>query len=118
MKKLIILLFISQYTFADMPYISNNTSESYERVTSGDIVCESRQSHPTLNSGYYSSNSNNYYNDNDKGVYVSVSIPLTSNKNRVDCKGLYDTALTKERIRVKQLEMQLESYKSRNLTTD
>lgn len=106
---------------ADMPYISNNTAETFERVTSGDITCESRKAHPTLNAGLYQSNDSYYgssYQNDDKGVYVALSIPITMNRNQVDCSSLYNTALDKERIRVKQLEMQLEMYKGRRLVAN
>jgi len=123
MKKLIALLLlgIGSTAFADMPYISNNTSENFERVTSGDITCESRKAVATLNTGYYSSSQDSIYTSKtgeDKGVFVAVSIPLSSTSKQVDCKNLYNSALEKEQLRVKQLEMQVEMLKSRRLTTD
>lgn len=123
MKKLIALLLlgIGSTAFADMPYISNNTSENFERVTSGDITCESRKAVATLNTGYYSSSQDSIYTsktEEDKGVFVAVSIPLSSTSKQVDCKNLYNSALEKEQLRVKQLEMQVEMLKSRRLTTD
>lgn len=118
MKKLLLCLsLLSSTAFAQMPYISNNTAESYERVSSGDITCESRQAHSTLNTGYYSSNSeySQMNTNNDKGVYVSLSVPLTNKNKQTSCQGLYNTALEKEKLRVKQLEMQVETLKSRQL---
>lgn len=111
----------SASAFADMPYISNNTAENFERVTSGDITCESRRATPTLNTGMYSAQEDSTYTSktsNDKGVYVSLSIPLNYKQNPVDCRGLYDTALQKEQLRVKQLEQQVELLKSRRFSTD
>lgn len=115
------LFWLPLTVFAEMPYISNNLSESFERVTSGDITCESRKTQPTINTGFYSStedqNSLNR-NNTDKGVYVALSVPLGSKNKQVDCQGLYNSALQKEQLRVKQLEMQVELLKSRQLSTD
>ena len=117
-----VLLITSSAVLADMPYISNSTTESYERVTSNDITCESRKAHSTLNAGYYQSEENELYSFNnqnkDKGVYVAISIPLTSNKSQVSCQGLYNSALRKEQLRVEQLEQQLSNYKSRQLSLE
>ena len=117
-----VLLITSSAVLADMPYISNSTAESYERVTSNDITCESRKVHSTLNAGYYQSEENELYSFNnqnkDKGVYVAISIPLTSNKSQVSCQGLYNSALRKEQLRVEQLEQQLSNYKSRQLSLE
>lgn len=123
MKKLLILstLLFSQLTLADMPYISSSTSENSERVTSGDITCESRKALPTLNTGYYSSQEDSLYNtktNNDKGAYIALSIPLSFNQRTVDCQSLYNSALQKEQLRVKQLEQQVELLKSRRFSTD
>lgn len=123
MKKLLTctLLSMTSFAYADMPYINNNTAENFERVTSGDITCESRKAVATLNTGFYSSNQDSIYssrNNEDKGMFVAVSIPLASTSKQVDCKNLYNSALEKEQLRVKQLEMQVEMLKSRRLTTD
>lgn len=123
MKKLFTIALLSLVTtaYADMPYINNNTAENFERVTSGDITCESRKAVPTLNTGYYSSSEDSIYTNRtsqDKGVFVAVSIPLSSTSKQVDCKNLYNSALEKEQLRVKQLEMQVEMLKSRRLSTD
>lgn len=123
MKKLLSLLLLgmASVAYADMPYINNNTAENFERVTSGDITCESRKAVSTLNTGYYSSSQDSMYinqTGQDKGVFVAISIPLSSTSKQVDCKNLYNSALEKEQLRVKQLEMQVEMLKSRRLTTD
>ncbi len=123
MKRIItsLLILLPLCSHADMPYINNSVSESYERVTTGDITCESRKPHSTLNTGVYSGNQDyrGYgYTNEDKGVYVALSIPLTNKSKQVDCNDLYNTALEKERLRVKQLEMQVEMYKSRRVVAD
>lgn len=123
MKRILLLTFLmcGLSVHADMPYINNTISETYERVTTGDLACESRKAHPTLNAGYYQGNDSYYGTFNqreDKGAYVAISIPLTSNSNRVDCKSLYNSALRQSELRVKQLEMQLEMQKSRRLVAE
>lgn len=125
-KKLILGIAISATSLtvmADMPYINHATSETSDRITNGDLTCESRKPIANLNAGVYGSDNNDntyYYNGSrkDQGVYVGVTIPLYSKSSAVNCDSLYQLSLKKEQLRVEQLEMQIEMLKSRRLIAD
>lgn len=124
MKKLLLCLTIlmSSSTFADMPYMNNMTSEKSERITNGDLTCETRSPTPTINAGVYKSdNQRAYYqgvNEKDQGMYIGVSIPIYSKSKSVSCDSLYQLTLKKEQLRVQQLEAQIEMMKSRRLVAE
>lgn len=123
MKKILLAVaFLTTSVYADMPYMSNMTSEKTERITNGDLSCESRAPTPTINAGVYSSdNQRAYYqgvNEKDQGMYVGISIPLYSKSKSVSCDSLYQLTLKKEQLRVQQLEMQIEMMKSRKLVAE
>lgn len=117
-----IILSIPTLAYADMPYMNNMTTEKSERITNGDLTCESRQPTATINAGVYSSDSQKAYyqgiNEQDQGMYVGISIPLYSKSKSVSCNDLYQLTLKKEQLRVKQLEMQVEALKSRRLVAE
>lgn len=121
-KYLLALIFVSCSTIADMPSMNNMTSEKSERITNGDLTCETRTPTPTINAGVYSSdNQRAYYNgvnEKDQGMYVGISIPLYSKSKSVSCDNLYQLTLKKEQLRVQQLEMQIEMMKSRRLVAE
>lgn len=125
-KKLILGISIavtSCTVFADMPYINHSTSETSDRITNGDLTCESRKPIANLNAGVYGSDNNDntyYYNGSrkDQGLYVGVTIPLYSKSSSVNCDSLYQLSLKKEQLRVEQLELQIEMLKSRRLIAD
>lgn len=124
MKKLIMLMMLGcSAAYAEMPYINHSTSELTDRVTNGDLTCESRKPVANLNAGVYSSDNddNTFYNNGkrqDQGMYVGVTIPLYTKSKTVNCDSLYELSLKKEQLRVQQLEMQIELMKSRRLTAD
>lgn len=117
-----ILVSCSTMSFADMPNINNMSSEKSERITNGDLSCETRSPTPTINAGVYNSdNQRAYYNgvnEKDQGMYVGISIPLYSKSKSVSCDNLYQLTLKKEQLRVQQLEMQIEMMKSRRLVAE
>lgn len=121
-KYLFAILFISCSTMADMPSMNNMTSEKSERITNGDLTCETRSPTATINAGVYSSdNQRAYYNginEKDQGMYVGVSIPIFSKSKSVSCDNLYQLTLKKEQLRVQQLEMQIKRLESQNLIAD
>lgn len=121
-KYLFAILFISCSTMADMPSMNNMTSEKSERITNGDLTCETRAPTATINAGVYSSdNQRAYYNginEKDQGMYVAVSIPIFSKSKSVSCDNLYQLTLKKEQLRVQQLEMQIKRLESQNLIAD
>lgn len=115
-KLLTCLLLLSSGAMADAPYINNNTANDSERVTDGDVSCDTTHARATINSGVFEDKDNNrYYQGEDKGAYIGVSIPLGGG-NSVDCSKLYDQVLHKNELRIKQLEQQVELLKSRQLT--
>ena len=120
MKKILATLILSVVSFsslAEMPYINNNTADSRERIQKGDIVCETSKAQATINAGVYGGKeSNYYYNQDDKGGYVGISIPIGGGDSKVDCSRLYDQVLRENDMRIKQLEAQLELMKRRTLT--
>ena len=125
MKKYLLafmLVSCSTMSIADMPNMNNMTSEKSERITNGDLSCETRSPTPTINAGVYSSdNQRAYYNgvnEKDQGMYVGISIPLYSKSKSVSCNNLYQLTLKKEQLRVQQLEMQIEMMKSRRLVAE
>lgn len=120
MKKLLVsmcLCMVSFSSLADMPYINNNTADGRERVQKGDIVCETSKAQATINAGVYGGKeSNYYYNQDDKGGYIGISIPLGGGGPKVDCGRLYDQVLRENEMRIKQLEAQIDLMKRRTLT--
>lgn len=125
-KKFLICVAIalsSSYTFADMPYLNHSTSEMSDRITNGDLTCESRKPVANLSAGVYGSDNNDntyYYNGSrkDQGVYVGVTVPLYTKSNTVSCDSLYQLSLKKEQLRVERLMMEVEMLKSRRLVAD
>lgn len=119
---LCVVLALPTFVMADMPYMNNMTSEKTERITNGDLTCETRAPTPTVNAGVYKSdNQRAYYNgvnEQDQGMYVGVSIPIYSKSKSVSCDSLYQLTLKKEQLRVQQLEMQIEMMKSRRLVAE
>lgn len=97
------------YAFADAPYITNNTAGSSERVQVGDMSCDTSKPQATINVGAYGNNGNRYsYEDNDKGGFVSVSIPIGSSSVTTDCSRLYDIGLKMKETELKQREMMIQ----------
>ncbi|MCS5737303.1 hypothetical protein, partial [Herbiconiux daphne] len=92
---------------ADAPYINNNTASSSERVTDGEVSCDTTHAQATINGGVFQDNNPyHYYEGEDKGGYVGISIPLGGGGN-VDCSKLYNQVLKKNELKIKQLEQQV-----------
>ena len=79
-----ILVSCSTMSIADMPNMNNMTSEKSERITNGDLSCETRSPTPTINAGVYSSdNQRAYYNgvnEKDQGMYEFLFHYIQSQK--------------------------------------
>lgn len=94
---------------ADIPYITNNIAESRERVQNGDMSCETSHPQATVNAGVYGNNGQQYrYQDDDKGAFIAISIPIGGNQNKVDCQPMYDQMLRQKDLQLKQLQAQNE----------
>ena len=48
----------------------------------------------------------------DVGIYARVTIPLDAPKDRINCNTLYQLELTKKRLEVQQLTMELERLRN------
>lgn len=133
-KRLLLLtsLVLPVVSYADMPYINTTPSNSNSRVQDGDKSCESSKAQTTLNVGVYGNNGNQYmYSDDDKGGFVSLSVPI-GHSDTLDCSKLYDQLLKSKEmdneqkaIQIEQLKMQLaelqrnqQLQKSRNLSVN
>ncbi|CAD5236029.1 hypothetical protein PP187_gp040 [Klebsiella phage vB_KvM-Eowyn] len=102
-------MLLSAAAFADMPYITNNIAESRERVQNGDMSCETSHPQATVNAGVYGNNGQQYrYQDDDKGAFIAISIPIGGNQNKVDCQPMYDQMLQQKDLQLKQLQAQNE----------
>lgn len=107
-KTLIILIaaFFTNLALADVPYMTNNTASSSERVQVGDVSCDSSKPQSTINIGAYGNNGNRYsYEDSDKGGFVSISIPIGESAVKTDCSRLYDLGVKMKEVELKQREM-------------
>lgn len=104
-------LFMVKTAFADAPYISNNVATGHERVQDGDKVCETSKPTTTVNAGVYSDNGTQYmYQQQDKGGYVGISIPLGGGSD-IDCGALYDKMLKTKDMENEQKEAQIQILK-------
>jgi len=105
-----VTLACSAMAFADAPYIMNNTAENRGRVQNGDISCEVSRPQATINVGAYGNNGSQYrYADNDKGGYVSISIPLGGDDKMAEsCERLADLSRRQKELQIRRLEMEME----------
>lgn len=112
-------LVFSNVVIADMPYISNNTAESRERIQTGDMSCESSKAQTTVNAGVYGGHSQDYgYISNDKGGYIGISIPIGDTGSKVDCNRLYDLVVREKEMKIKELEKRVQMMEQRTLTVE
>ena len=112
-KRLLTLtcLFLPVLSYADMPYINTSPSESRSRVQDGDKSCESSKAQTTLNVGVYGNNGSQYmYADQDKGGFVSLSVPI-GHSDTLDCSKLYDQLLASKEMDNEQKEIQIQQLK-------
>lgn len=101
-------------SLADAPYINNNIAESRDRIQNGDLTCESSRPQATINAGVYGNSGSQYrYNDEDKGGYIGISIPIGTG-SKVDCNRLYDLTVRQKELQIKQLEAQLADMQRNN----
>lgn len=105
---------------AEMPYINNNTASERTHIQNGDITCDVDKPKSTINAGVYGSNSNDHYygQENDKGGYVGISIPIGGSDNTVDCNRLYDLSVKEKELKIKQLEEQVKTLQKRTLSVE
>lgn len=97
--------------YADMPYINNNVSSTHERIQDGDKTCETSKPTTTINAGVYGNSGNQYfYEQNDKGGYVGISIPIGGGSN-INCDTLYQKMLKTKDMENEQKEAQIEILK-------
>lgn len=115
---LIVGLVFSTSVFADLPYISNNTAQSSERIQTGDMTCETSKAQTTVNAGVYGNNSMDYgYQQNDKGGYIGVSVPIGGD-SKVDCNRLYNLVVKEKEMKIKELEKRIQLMEQRTLTVE
>lgn len=104
-------LFFPVLSYADMPYINTSPSDSRSRVQDGDKSCESSKAQTTLNVGVYGNNGNQYmYSDEDKGGFISLSVPI-GHSDTLDCSKLYDQLLKSKEMDNEQKEIQIQQLK-------
>ncbi|CAM8750819.1 hypothetical protein CENTIMANUS_00216 [Klebsiella phage vB_KpM_Centimanus] len=96
--------------FADAPYITNNIAENRGRIQNGDISCEVSRPQATINVGAYGNNGSEYrYANDDKGGYVSISIPLGGDDKMAEsCERLADLSRRQKELQIKRLEMEMD----------
>lgn len=119
-KSLVLMvgLVFSTSVFADLPYISNNTAQSSERIQTGDMTCETSKAQTTVNAGVYGNNSMDYgYQQNDKGGYIGVSVPIGGD-SKVDCNRLYNLVVKEKEMKIKELEKRIQLMEQRTLTVE
>lgn len=116
---LVLGLVFSTSAMADLPYINNNTAQSSERIQSGDMTCETSKAQTTVNAGVYGNNSMDYgYQQNDKGGYVGISVPIGDGGSKVDCNRLYDLVVKEKEMKIKELEKRIQLMEQRTLTVE
>lgn len=116
---LVLVLFYSTSALADLPYINNNTAQSSERIQTGDMSCETSKAQTTVNAGVYGNNSMDYgYEQNDKGGYIGISVPIGEGGSKVDCNRLYDLVVKEKEMKIKELEKRIQLMEQRTLTVE
>lgn len=108
---LLIVMMVTAWTaFADAPYITNNIAENRGRIQNGDISCEVGRPQATINVGAYGNNGSEYrYANDDKGGYVSISIPLGGDDKMAEsCERLADLSRRQKELQIKRLEMEMD----------
>lgn len=108
---LVIVMMVTACTaFADAPYITNNIAENRGRIQNGDISCEVSRPQATINVGAYGNNGSEYrYANDDKGGYVSISIPLGGDDKMAEsCERLADLSRRQKELQIKRLEMEMD----------
>ncbi|QQV92234.1 hypothetical protein MOC16_gp271 [Klebsiella phage vB_KpM_FBKp24] len=106
----IVTLVAAGTAFADAPYITNNIAENRGRIQNGDISCEVSRPQATINVGAYGNNGSEYrYANDDKGGYVSISIPLGGDDKMAEsCERLADLSRRQKELQIKRLEMEMD----------
>ena len=107
---LVIMMVTACTAFADAPYITNNIAENRGRIQNGDISCEVSRPQATINVGAYGNNGSEYrYANDDKGGYVSISIPLGGDDKMAEsCERLADLSRRQKELQIKRLEMEMD----------
>lgn len=107
---LIVTMMTSWFALADAPYITNNIAENRGRIQNGDISCEVSRPQATINVGAYGNNGSEYrYANDDKGGYVSISIPLGGDDKMAEsCERLADLSRRQKELQIKRLEMEMD----------
>lgn len=107
---LIVMMVTACTAFADAPYITNNIAENRGRIQNGDISCEVSRPQATINVGAYGNNGSEYhYANDDKGGYVSISIPLGGDDKMAEsCERLADLSRRQKELQIKRLEMEMD----------
>lgn len=107
---LILTMMASWFALADAPYITNNIAENRGRIQNGDISCEVSRPQATINVGAYGNNGSEYrYANDDKGGYVSISIPLGGDDKMAEsCERLADLSRRQKELQIKRLEMEMD----------
>lgn len=107
---LIVMMVTACAAFADAPYITNNIAENRGRIQNGDISCEVSRPQATINVGAYGNNGSEYrYANDDKGGYVSISIPLGGDDKMAEsCERLADLSRRQKELQIKRLEMEMD----------
>lgn len=107
---LIVMMVTAGAAFADAPYITNNIAENRGRIQNGDISCEVSRPQATINVGAYGNNGSEYrYANDDKGGYVSISIPLGGDDKMAEsCERLADLSRRQKELQIKRLEMEMD----------
>lgn len=107
---LIVMMVTACTAFADAPYITNNIAENRGRIQNGDISCEVSRPQATINVGAYGNNGSEYhYANDDKGSYVSISIPLGGDDKMAEsCERLADLSRRQKELQIKRLEMEMD----------
>lgn len=107
---LILTMMTSWFALADAPYITNNIAENRGRIQNGDISCEVSRPQATINVGAYGNNGSEYrYANDDKGGYVSISIPLGGDDKMAEsCERLADLSRRQKELQIKRLEMEMD----------
>lgn len=107
---LVVMMVTTCTAFADAPYITNNIAENRGRIQNGDISCEVSRPQATINVGAYGNNGSEYrYANDDKGGYVSISIPLGGDDKMAEsCERLADLSRRQKELQIKRLEMEMD----------